>query len=255
MNNFNTIKAIIVDDESLSISVIEEYLKPFATIEIIDRCTQSELAIEIIKTKKPDLLFLDIQMPRFNGFEVIEAVLSVYNPYVIFITAFDNYAIQAFETNAIGYILKPIDEQKFKNIIQKAITQLQQQNFQNLKELLSSFQKTDNEFLKRILIKEPNRFFYIPVEDVYFFEASGDYVNVVTAEKKYTINNSLSALENSLNPLEFARIHRSTIVNCNQIKEFKPYFNSEYILVLKNKIEVKVSRNYKENLTRIFKDL
>lgn len=255
MNNYNTITAIVIDDESLSISVIEEYLKPFSDIEIIDKCTQSELAIEVIKTQKPDVLFLDIQMPKFNGFEVIEAILPIYNPYVIFITAYDNYAIQAFETNAIGYILKPIDEQKFNHTIQKAITQIRQHNFQNLKQLLSSFQKTDNEFLKRILIKEPHRFFYVPVEEIYYFEAAGDYVNVITSDKKYLINNSLSALENSLNPLEFARIHRSTIVNCNQIKEFKPYFNSEYILVLKNKIEVKVSRNYKENLTRIFKDL
>lgn len=255
MNNFNTIKAIIVDDESLSISVIEEYLKSFSTIEIIDKCTQSELAIEVIKNQKPDVLFLDIQMPKFNGFEVIESVLSVYNPYVVFITAYDNYAIQAFETNAIGYILKPIDEQKFKHTIQKAITQIQLHNFQNLKQLLSNFQNINNEFLKRILIKEPNRFFYIPVEEIYYFEAAGDYVNVITADKKYLINHSLSALESSLSPSEFARIHRSTIVNSNLIKEFKPYFNGEYIIVLKNKTEVKVSRNYKENLTRIFNDL
>lgn len=251
------VTALIVDDEALSIDVISAYLKPFQSIEIVGKFTKSKLALEEIKKIKPDLLFLDIQMPKLTGFELIEAVLLDYCPQIIFVTAFDQYAIKAFETNALGYVLKPIDEQKFKIAVAKVLLQIEQNNqsvYQNLKQLLHS-NAVAQTYLNRILIKEPNRLFYIPTNEILCFEASGDYVTVVTSQKNYLINESLIALEEKLNPNDFIRIHRSTVLNINKIKEFKPYFNGEYILVLANEKQVKLSRNYKENFNRIFKEL
>ncbi len=248
------ITTIIVDDESLSVDVIAEYLKPFSNIEVVGKFTKSKLALEQIKTLKPDLLFLDIQMPKIDGFQLLQEVLATYNPCVIFVTAFDQYAIKAFETNALGYILKPIDEQKFKLAVTKVIAQLEQNHWQDLKDFLANYSIT-KEYLTNVLIKEPNRLFYIPTEEILCFEASGDYVNVVTLAKNHLINESLTSLESKLNPNDFIRIHRSTIVNVHHIKEFQPYFNGEYNLILTNRNQVKLSRNYKENLNRIFKEL
>ena len=138
MKNSGNINAIIVDDESLSIDVIEEYLKTFENIVITGKFTKSKLAIETIKKERPELLFLDIQTPKVNGFELIESIQEFYNPYIIFVTAYDQYAIKAFETNALGYILKPIDEQKFKICVQKAINQLKENKLQDLKGLLTN---------------------------------------------------------------------------------------------------------------------
>lgn len=251
------ITAIIVDDEALSVDVIAEYLKPFNEIQVIGKFTKSTLALEQILNLKPDLLFLDIQMPKLDGFQLLETVIQHYNPHIIFITAFDQYAIKAFDTNAIGYILKPIEEQKFNTSISKTLHLFKQNNqdiYQNLKQLLEH-QSAAKNYLNKILIKEPKRLFYISIDEVFCFEASGDYVSVVTTQKTYLINESLTALENKLDPNNFIRIHRSTIVSSNHIKEFLPYFNGEYTIVLNNNKQVKVSRNYKENLNKIFKEL
>lgn len=248
------ISAIIVDDESLSVDVIFEYLKPFTNIEVVGKFTKSKSALEQIKILKPDLLFLDIQMPKIDGFQLLNEVLATYNPFVVFVTAFDQYAIKAFETNALGYILKPIDEQKFNLAVAKVIAQFEQNHWQDLKQFLANYSVV-KEYLSQILIKEPNRLFYIPTDEILCFEASGDYVNVVTSAKNHLINESLISLESKLNPNDFIRIHRSTIVNVHQIKEFQPYFNGEYNLILTNGNQVKLSRNYKENLNRIFKEL
>lgn len=251
--------AVIVDDESLSISVIETYLKAFPEISLVGKFTKSGQAVDKIIALQPDLLFLDVQMPVMNGFELLEAIEGEYNPYVIFTTAFDQYAIKAFEVNAIGYLLKPFDAGKFNNALNKFLLRYNSHAtssnmYAGLLKMLQEQQQSAT-WLERIMIKDLQRIFYIPVTEVFYFEASGDYVKVVTAEKVHLVNESLAALEQKLSPQQFIRIHRSFIINTEQVAEFIPYFNGEYKLVMRNKDTLKMSRNYKHNLTRIFKEL
>jgi len=249
---------IIIDDESLSISVIEKYMLNFPEIEVVGKFTKSRAALEAILTLKPDFIFLDIQMPVLNGFELIEKILPHHQPFIIFTTAFDQYAIQAFDMNAIAYLLKPIQKDKFNLAVSKAISQLELKNKDFLYESLLLALKAkphQNDYLNKIMIKEVNRIFYLDVENIIYFETFGDYLKVFTNDKFYIIHESLVSVEKKLNPDHFIRIHRSHLIQVNQIKEFQPHFNGEYNIVMKNGMTLKLSRNYKENLSRLFTGL
>jgi two-component system LytT family response regulator len=251
----NKITAIIVDDEPLSVEVVLEYLKPFPEIEVSGKFTKSKLAVENIIRLKPDLLFLDIQMPVLDGFQVLEQIMDQHDPYIVFTTAFDQYAIQAFEVNAIGYLLKPFDKEKFDKVLKKAIKSIHDKDqgtlYDNIMKLLAEKNEKAS-YLSKIQVKDPKRIFFIPIEEILYFEASGDYVNVVTAKSSSLIYESLSALEEKLNPANFVRIHRSTIVNTDHVKEYIPYLNGEFKVLMKNEAVLKLSRSYKDNLKRIF---
>lgn len=253
-----TITAVIVDDEALSVSVIKALLKAFPEIELIATFTKSTQAAAQLPELKPELLFLDVQMPALDGFELLSRIEGSINPYVIFTTAFDQYAIRAFEVNAIGYLLKPFDKDKFELAVRKFLdryrsTPKEEHLYSDLLQLLRDRQ-TPAAQPDRIMIRESRRIFYLPVPEVCYFEASGDYVKVVTPDKTHLINDSLTALEQRL-PQGFVRIHRSFIINTDMVTEFLPYFNGEYKVVMRNKDIVKLSRSYKENLTRIFPEL
>lgn len=252
------ITAIIVDDEALSVSVIETYLKAFPDIGLIGKFTKSRQAVDKIALLKPDLLFLDVQMPVMNGFQLLQALEGRHDPYVIFTTAFDQYAIQAFEVNAVGYLLKPFDQEKFNNALHRFLERYGQPAsgssiYTGLLKMLQEQQPAARQ--EKLMIKDQQRIFYIPVSDVLYFEASGDYVKVVTAAKTHLVNDSLTAMEAKVPPQQFIRVHRSFIINAEQVSEFIPYFNGEYKIVMRNKDVIKMSRNYKDNLTRIFKEL
>lgn len=250
--------AILVDDEALSLTVIEDYLKAFPEIRVIGRFTKSRQAAEKIAALKPDLVFLDIQMPVMNGFELLEAIAGAHDPYIIFTTAFEQYAIKAFDFNTIGYILKPFDRQRFEQCIQKFLRHRQSDKENTaLKELAALLKKAapEQEHLEHIMIKEASKIFYIPISDVIYFEAAGDYVRVMLSDRHYLINESLAMLEQKLSPQQFSRIHRSHIINIKQVKEFIPLFNGVYNLVMNNRQELKLSRTYKDNLGKIFKGL
>lgn len=251
------ITAVIVDDEPLSIDVIEAYLKPFAEIEIIGKFSRSSEAAEAIPKLNPNLLFLDIQMPVMDGFELIETIIGQVNPYIIFTTAFDQYAIKAFDVNAVGYLLKPFDREKFNAAVAKFLNQFSGKPddtvYDNILSLLG--QRPLNTSLKRIMVKDAKKIFYIPVSEIIHFEASGDYVKAVTSTASHLVNYTLSQLESQLSVKDFVRIHRSHIINVKQVKEFVPYFNGEYQVVMANRDTVKMSRNYKDNLRKIFPEL
>jgi two-component system LytT family response regulator len=252
------ITAVIVDDEALSAGVIEAYLKAFPQIVLTGKFTKSRMAVDKIAALKPDLLFLDVQMPVMDGFQLLRALEGRHDPYVIFTTAFDEYAIQAFEVNAVGYLLKPFDQEKFNNALHRFLERYGKPAAGNsiYAGLLKMLQEQQpDSHLEKIMIRDQQRIFYIPVTDVLYFEASGDYVKVVTAAKNYLVNDSLAALESKVPPQQFIRIHRSFMINAEQVLEFIPYFNGEYKIVMRNKEVVKMSRNYKGNLTRIFKEL
>lgn len=254
----NRYKAIIVDDESLSLDVIREYIKDFPSVEIAGTYTKSRQAIDKIIEIGPDLLFLDIHLPVINGFQLIESIIAHRNPYIIFTTAYDQYAIKAFEVNAIGYLLKPFDRGQFAVAVSRFLDYAgragTQDIYNGIIKMLDDKHKT-GKYIDRLLIKEYKKIFYIPVAEIQHFEAQGDYIKVITAKKSYLVNDSLTALELKLSPDVFIRIHRSFIINADQVKEFIPYFNNEYHIVMKNGELLKMSRHYRENLVRVFTEL
>lgn len=252
----NKVKVVIVDDEQLAIDVIAEYLKPHTDFEIAGRFTKAKQATEQIIRLRPDLVFLDIKMPGADGFEILKAVLPAHKPFVIFTTAFDQYAIKAFEVNAIGYLLKPIDKTKFAEALDRFLllykaNQLEQ-FYSGINNLIGS---TPPETLERVMVKDARSVQFIEVKDVFYFEAAGDYVTAMTTAGEKVISYTMNQLEQELPEDLFRRIHRSHIVNVKSIKDFEPHFNGEYQVNMKNGVKLKMSRNYKENLASVFKGL
>ncbi|AWI26137.1 LytR/AlgR family response regulator transcription factor [Flavobacterium pallidum] len=250
------ITAIIVDDEQLSIDIILEFLKDFPQVNVIGSFRKSSEAVGKIIALKPTLLFLDIQMPVLNGFDIIENIIGTHNPYIIFTTAYDQYAIKAFEVNAIGYLLKPFDREKFAKAMARFesgyASNAVDDTYNRILRILEAKQKESRP--DHIMIKDAKRVFFLPITEISYFEAAGDYVKVVCDRNSHLINDSLSHLENKF-ASDFIRIHRSHLVNRDCIKEFIPYFNGEYQVVMQNGDQLKMSRNYKDNLKAYFPGL
>ena len=235
-----TIKALIIEDEELGRELVRNYLKNFPQIELICECENGFEGIKAIHDNNPDLIFLDIQMPKLNGFEMLEIVES--KPEIIFTTAYNQYAIQAFEHNAIDYLLKPFSKDRFSEAIQKAIFRIenktpQPESIQNLS------QQPLNEFLERIVVKSNTKISVIPVEKVIYFEAQDDYVMIYTADKKHLKQATMKYFEQHLNPKDFLRIHRSYIIRLDQVSQLEPYGKDSYVAKLKNDVKVKISKN------------
>jgi two-component system, LytTR family, response regulator len=232
-------KIIIIDDEPLARSIVKEYLQKHPELDIVQECNDGFEGVKAIQQYEPDLIFLDIQMPKINGFEMLE--LLDQPPAVIFTTAFDEYAIKAFEAHAVDYLLKPFNQERFDKAIQK------------WKEQATSSQKNTNELLEtasqspvqsqRIVVKTGSKIKIIPVHDVYFLEAADDYVKVHTQEGRFLKNKTLSHFEKTLDGQQFVRSHRSYIVNVQQITRIDPYEKDNHIAILKSGAKVPVSRN------------
>ncbi len=232
-------KIIIIDDEPLARSIVKEYLQKHPELEIAQECNDGFEGVKAIQQYEPDLIFLDIQMPKINGFEMLE--LLDQPPAVIFTTAFDEYAIKAFEAHAVDYLLKPFNQERFDKAIQK------------WKEQATSSQKNTNELLEtasqspvqsqRIVVKTGSKIKIIPVHDVYFLEAADDYVKVHTQEGRFLKNKTMSHFEKTLDGQQFVRSHRSYIVNVQQITRIDPYEKDNHIAILKSGAKVPVSRN------------
>lgn len=257
-----TLKALIVDDEFFGREIIKTYLKDFPFVEMIEEASNGKEALLKINELKPDLLFLDIQMPVLNGLDVIHEMDPSFQPAIIFITAYEQYAVKAFELNVVDYLLKPFDQSRFEAALNRAIERIQTKENdlgQLVKKLQDSYEHLQrphkSEQLTRILVKEPKKMFFIKTEDVFWFEASGDYVIVHLEKKSHLISQSLNQLEAHLDPHDFARIHRSYIINVHSISEFEPYFNGEYFITLKNNTRLKLSRTYRDRLGHLFADI
>lgn len=254
----NSIRAVIVDDEQLAVDLLTAYLEPFPEITVAAAYTRSSEAVAGILRMQPELLFLDINMPGLDGFQLLEAITAVYQPYIIFTTAFDQYAVQAFEVNATGYLLKPIDRQKLRAVIDRYLAVRKQQPGQGMYEALLHMLRSrekEPQYLEQLMVKNAQKIIFVPAEELIYIEASGDYVTLVTATGRHLLSTSLAALESQLNPDQFIRIHRSCLLNAKQVKEFIPYFNGEYKIVMSNHDTLKMSRNYKSNVQRVFNGL
>ena len=232
-------KVIIVDDEPLARSIVKEYLQKYPEFELAEECNDGFEGVKAIQQQQPDLIFLDIQMPKINGFEMLELIDPP--PAVIFTTAFDEYAIKAFESHAIDYLLKPFSQERFDKAIQKWKNQAPVPN-KNTEELLETASQSPAQN-QRIVVKNGSKIKIIPVQDVFYLEAADDYVKVHTQEGSFLKNKTMNHFEKSLDPNQFVRSHRSFIVNIQQITRIDPYEKENHIAILRSGGRVPVSKN------------
>lgn len=232
------IKAILIDDEPLSREILKSYLRKFPSIEVVDECNDGFEGVKSIQQHQPDLVFLDIQMPKINGFEMLELISPV--PSVIFITAFDEYAFKAFEANAIDYLLKPVSEERFQKAIQKFLDKTS--NTPNkTDDLLSTMAQSPSQN-NRIVVKTGNKVKIIPIHDIHYLEADDDFVKIVTVEGSFLKNKTLSFYEQTLDPQQFVRVHRSYILHISQITKIEPYQKETHMAVLRNGQQIPISK-------------
>lgn len=233
------IKALIIDDEPLARSIVAEYLTDHPEITILQECNDGFEGLKAIKQHKPDLIFLDVQMPKISGFEMLELV--DYPVEVIFTTAFDEYAIKAFESNAIDYLLKPFSKDRFEKAIQKRINHTKQEASQTTEE------KQETSFLpvpdnQRIVVKKGANIRIIPINEVIYFESYDDYVKIHTKEEVYLKKKTMAHFENQLPANEFVRIHRSYLLQINQITRLEPIEKDSYVAVLRDGSKLPLSK-------------
>jgi two-component system, LytTR family, response regulator len=254
------IKTLLVDDEPFARESLKIFLGGHEAFRVIGECSDGLQAIQAINQHKPDLVFLDVQMPEVNGFEVLNEIETDNPPVVIFATAYEKYALQAFEANAIDYLLKPFDKSRFTEAVQKAMRYINGNSGEGMgqiKELLKMYnqlKRAEGQFKQRVLVKEKKKYFLVDLDDIYFFQASGDYVAIHKQKGTHLLNESMHNLECKLDPAQFVRIHRSTIINLRYVDNLQPYFNGEFYITMKNGEKLKLSRNYKDKIKTILID-
>lgn len=252
------IRTLIVDDEPLAREGIRMLLEPDSGFSIVAEAGNGAEAIEMIRLHHPDLVFLDIQMPGMNGFDVLKALDGEPMPLIVFVTAYDSYAIRAFEVHAVDYVLKPVDPSRFQTSLERIKSDLQLRRggaiTARMTALLEALRREEVKidtrgFLERFVIKEGDRIYFVNTDDVDWIEAADYYVQLHTGKKTHLIRETLNRLETQLDPAKFIRIHRSTIVNSTRIKELKRHFQSEFIVILQDGTNLKMSRSYRDNLS------
>ena len=260
-----TIRTIIVDDEKLAVQGLELRLEAFPDVEVIDTCANGREAIRKIKTEKPDLVFLDIQMPGFDGFSVVNGVMEIEPPLFVFVTAYEEHAIRAFEANAVNYLMKPVDEDKLADTVDRVRSRMTEkrsaEEAEKLKDVLAEVapeameqipteEQAAGRYEKLINVKDRGQIFRVDVDTIEHIEAAGDYMCIYTGDNSLILRETMKDLERRLDPRVFQRVHRSTIVNLDQVRQVKPHTNGECFLVLDSGAEVKVSRSYRDVVAR-----
>jgi two-component system, LytTR family, response regulator len=254
-----SLRILIVDDEPLARDTVRLLLDSQSDVEIVGEARNGTEAVQQISSLQPDLVFLDIQMPGLNGFEVIKEVGAENMPVVIFATAFDEYALKAFEAQALDYLLKPYDDDRFEAALDRGRARVEEQRIGKVSSELVSLMTSHSERKavpvatgpeevrdrsKRILIKERDSVFFVKTENIDWVEAAKDYVVIHVGQKKHLLRESMTRMEKRLDPSTFVRIHRSSIVNVERIKELKAYFHGDYIVYMNDGSELKLSRRY-----------
>lgn len=234
------IKAIIIDDEPLAREVVKEYLLAFPQVQVLQECNDGFEGLKAIQQHQPDILFLDIQMPKINGFEMLELVEEL--PAVIFTTAFEEHAIRAFEVNAVDYLLKPFSKDRFEKALQKWLDRQATATPQQTVQLLETASVSSPTQSNRIVVKINGKIKIIPVQDVHYLEAADDYVKIITQEGAFLKNKTMSFFEQTLDPQQFARVHRSYILNVNQVTRIEPYEKENHLAILRTGAKVPVSK-------------
>ena len=233
-------KVIIIDDEPLARSIVKEFLQKHPELQLVAECGDGFEGVKAIQQHQPDLIFLDIQMPKINGFEMLE--MLEHTPAVIFTTAFDEYAIKAFEAHAIDYLLKPFNQERFDKALAKWQDQKPVNNERSTQDLLETASQSPAQS-QRIVIKDGSKIKIIPVHDVQYLEAADDYVKIHTRDGYFLKNKTMNHLEQVLDGQQFVRSHRSYIVNVQQITRIDPYEKDSHVAILRSGAKVPVSRS------------
>lgn len=231
-------RALIIDDEPLARMVVREYLTEFKQIEVLQECNDGFEGLKAIQQYQPDLIFLDVQMPKINGFEMLELVDTP--PAVIFTTAFDEYAIKAFEAHAVDYLLKPFNKDRFNKAVEKYLSLAPAAAAKKTEEILETTNSPAQH--ERIVVKTGTKVKIIPVQDVIYLAADDDYVSVYTAEGSFLKNKTMNFFEQMLDPRYFVRVHRSYMVAIQQITRIDPYEKDAHLAILKSGAKVPVSK-------------
>jgi len=244
-----SLRALVIDDELPARKKLMMLLRDEPGVEVVGQASNGIEAVAAIEEHQPDVIFLDIQMPGMNGFEVLEALEGDNLPLVVFVTAYDQHAVKAFEVHAADYLLKPFDRSRVQSCLERLRSGQHSVNAK-LEELLSEFRSRD--YLNRVIVKTRGRVIFLQIEDVDWIETSANYVELHLGKQSFLLRETLSALETRLDPRHFARVHRTTIVNIDRIQELQPWSHSDFIVLLKDGTKLRMSRRYRENLAGIW---
>lgn len=248
------IRALVVDDEPLARRSIRRLLERCSDVDIVGECADGASAVTAIREEKPNLVFLDVQMPEMTGFDVIREIGLNVMPVTIFVTAYDQYALDAFDANATDYLLKPFRKVRFDRALERAKERITGTlNMSDLRALVATMDRhlVPPKYVDRLTVSENGRIFLIDVDEIEWIAASGNYAVLHTLRRTYEIRQTLTELEAKLNPREFLRIHRSTIVNIRRVKEIQPWFRGHHVVVLKNGQELRMSRYQRDVAERL----
>ena len=246
------IRALIVDDEELARDRIASLLAEQNDVEVVGTCADGPSAVEAIERERPDLVFLDVQMPGMDGFEVIENLDRDHVPAVVFVTAHDAHAIRAFEIHALDFLLKPFDQTRFEKALERARAQLSRDKSSTIDSRLVSLLeelRDERKYPERLIVKSSGRVFFVRAEDIDWVEASGNYVKIHTKSEAHLLRESMKNMEAKLDPKTFVRIHRSAIVNIDRIKELEPWFHGEYVVIMRDGTRLTASRVFSDRLS------
>ncbi len=251
-----TLRVLIVDDETWARRRIAGLLEAEPDVEIVGECADGAAAVQDILALSPDLVFLDVQMPEFDGFDVLHAVGTERMPLVVFATAYDAYAVKAFEANALDYLLKPFDEERFHRSLERAREEIQKTQLvrgEGLQALIRALGDS-RRHLRRLAVKDRGRVLFLPAGDVDWFEAAGNYVTLHVGSSEYLIRDTVSGLEARLDPDQFVRIHRSTIVNLDRVQGLAPWAQGEQVMTLKDGTTLTVGRAFRGRLDHLLRN-
>ncbi len=265
-----TIRTLIVDDESLARRGLALRLKQHPDIEILAQCSNGREALSAIEQYSPDLVFLDIQMPGIDGFEVVRKIQADNMPLIVFVTAFDQYAVDAFEIHAVDYVLKPIEDDRLSTAIERVrfhrqqtgendhkkrlmdlITNITGESAEKIDKMLADGDLSGKKYPEKIAIKDRGETTLVPTKDIAWVDAAGDYMCLHTGEAVHVLRSTMKNLEEKLDPHNFQRVHRSTIVNLDKIEKVCSHINGEYHLILQGGSRLKMSRSYREKIKHI----
>ena len=247
-----TIRTVIVDDEPLARERMRTLLDTEEDVEIVGEAKDGVEAVETILGQSPDLVFLDVQMPKLDGFEVIQTVGAERMPPVVFVTAYDQHALRAFEVQALDYLLKPFDRDRFRGTLRRVRKQIDSlENGDISRRLIALVRDLKNDRpskAERLVVKSGGRLFFLRADEIDWIEAAGNYVRLHVGTEAHLLRETMNSIESRLRPETFFRVHRSHIVNIERIKELQPWFNGEYVVILRNGTKLTLSRGYREKL-------
>jgi two-component system LytT family response regulator len=246
------IRALIVDDEELARDRVASLLAEQPDVEVVGTCADGPSAVEMIERERPDLVFLDVQMPGMDGFDVVENLDRDHLPAIVFVTAHDAHAIRAFEIHALDFLLKPFDQARFEKALERARAQLVRDKTSTIDSRLVSLLeelRDERKYPERLIVKSSGRVFFVRAEDIDWVEAAGNYVKIHTKNEGHLLRESMKNMEAKLDPKTFVRIHRSAIVNIDRIKELEPWFHGEYVVILRDGTRLTASRVFSDRLS------